>query len=302
VLGRWGLDRTSMAAVNPGLSVVSMGGLGQGGPWSNFVTYAPTIHALVGLTYLTNPPGRHDVGYGFSLTDHLSGLAGALAALEAIEHRDRTGTGLEIDLAQYELGLGLMAPALLDYIANGVNPDPVGNRHPFNAWAPHGIYRCSGDDDWVAIAARGDEQWRALCDVSGRTELAADPRFSTQTARIANQDALDIAMNDWTRSLDRYEVMALCQAAGVAAGAVQNARDLAENDRQLADRRFFGTATSEGRGNYPIDCFPARFNGHRPDTYAGVRELGADTFDVISDLLGLSADEIAELAAANVLS
>ncbi len=83
VLNRWRLDRASLAATNPGISVIAMGGMGQDGPWSDFVTFAPTIHALTGLTYLTNPAGRHDLGYGFSLTDHLSGLAGALAALEA---------------------------------------------------------------------------------------------------------------------------------------------------------------------------------------------------------------------------
>lgn len=87
--------------------------MGQDGPWKDFVTFAPTIHALTGLTYLTNPPGDHFMGYGFSLTDHLSGLAGAFAALQAVEHRDRTGEGLTIDLSQYELRLGLIGPAPL---------------------------------------------------------------------------------------------------------------------------------------------------------------------------------------------
>src|SRR5690606_20168164 len=98
------------------------------------------------------------LGYGFSLTDHLSGLAGAIAALEALEYRERTGKGMSIDLSQYELGLGIMAPALLDYLANGVNPEPVGNRHPFDSWAPHGIYPTSGEDEWIAIACRNDDE------------------------------------------------------------------------------------------------------------------------------------------------
>ena len=108
-----------------------MGGMGQDGPWKDFVTFAPTIHALTGLTYLTNPPGEHLLGYGFSLTDHLSGLAGALAALEGLANADRTGHGLSVDLSQYELGLGLMGPALLDFLANGRNPEPW-ERHPFD--------------------------------------------------------------------------------------------------------------------------------------------------------------------------
>ncbi|MBI5947099.1 MAG: CoA transferase [Chloroflexi bacterium] len=302
VLKRWGLDREAMAAANPGLSVIAMGGMGQTGPWKDFVTFAPTIHALVGLTYLTNPPGEHYLGYGFSLTDHLSGLAGAVATLESLEHRHRTGHGLDIDLSQYELGLGLMGPALLDCLANGVNPEPVGNRHPFAAWAPHGIYRCAGEDRWVAVAAKGDGQWQALCAVMGQPGLAGDPRFASHQARIANQDALDAVIEAWTASQDRYEVMAACQAAGVAAGAVQDAADLATSDPQLAARRFFTTAESNQWGAYGLDAFPARFDGRRPAPYAGTREVGSDTFDVLTGVMGLPDDEVAELMARGALT
>ena len=144
VLKRWGLDRSSVAEVNPKVTVVSMGGMGQTGPWNSFVTFAPTIHAMVGLTHMTNMPGDRLAGYGFSLTDHLSGLAGAIAILEGVEHARRTGQGLEVDLSQYEVGLNLMAPGLIDHVANGTTPEPSGNRHPFGAWAPHGIVSGSG--------------------------------------------------------------------------------------------------------------------------------------------------------------
>jgi crotonobetainyl-CoA:carnitine CoA-transferase CaiB-like acyl-CoA transferase len=302
VLARWGLDRASLHDANPGISVITMGGMGQDGPWKDMVTYAPTIHALTGLTYLTNPPGRHDLGYGFSLTDHLSGLAAALAALEALEYRERTGEGLSVDLSQYELGLGLMAPAIIDYFANGTDPEPVGNRHPFDAWAPHGIYRAAGDDKWVSIAVRGDDEWRAFCGVMGRDTLAEDPRFATHKARVANQDALDAEVEAWTVQLDRYDVAAQCQAAGVAAGPVQDAADLAKNDRQIAAREFFTTTHSDRWGDYGLDAFPARFNGERPGPYEAVHELGADTFDVATQLLGLDDEQFAELAGNNVFS
>ncbi|MGI8927174.1 MAG: CoA transferase [Tepidiformaceae bacterium] len=302
VLERWGLDRASLADNAPGVTVVTMGGMGQTGPWKDFVTFAPTIHALTGLTYLTNPPGRHDLGYGFSLTDHLSGLACALAVLEGVEHRRRTGQGLDIDLSQYELGLGLMAPALIDNLANGVNPEPVGNRHPFATWAPHGIYRCAGDDRWVAIAARGDSQWQRLCALMARPELAADVRFATHGARLQNQDSLDAAIEDWTRDCDRYAVMRACQQAGIAAGAVQDAADLATGDPQLAARGFFGTAHSQRWGEYGIDRFPALFNGGRPPRYEGAREPGVDTFAVLSEVLGMSDADIAALVAQGALS
>ncbi len=302
VLKRWGLDRAAMAVENPGLTVISMGGMGQTGPWRDFVTFAPTIHALTGLTYLTNPRGQHHLGYGFSLTDHLSGLAGAFAALEGLEHRARTGQGLDIDLAQYELGLGIMGPAYLDYFANGVNPEPVGNRHPYSAWAPHGIYPAAGDDRWVAIAARGDDQWRALCRLMGRNDLAADARFATHEARLANQEALDEEIGRWTRPLDRYEIMKWCQDAGIPAGAVQDGEDLNVRDPHLAAREFFGTTQSAHWGEYGVDRFPARFNGERPPVYDGVHAIGGDTFAVLTEVIELGDDEIAALAEEGALS
>jgi crotonobetainyl-CoA:carnitine CoA-transferase CaiB-like acyl-CoA transferase len=302
VLRRWGLDRDGLADVNPGVSVISMGGMGQDGPWSSFVTFAPTIHALTGLTYLTNTTGRHDLGYGFSLTDHLSGLAGALAAQEGLAYRDRTGQGLSIDVSQYELGLGLMGPAILDYVANGTNPEPTGNRHPFGAWAPHGIYRCAGQDRWVAIAVQGDTQWRALCTIMGEPAHASDPRFVTHERRLANQDALDASIEAWTSTLDRYDAMRRCQAAEIAAGAVQDGADLGERDEQLSARRFFATHSGDGVAEYGYDRFPARFNGRRPDAAEAVHHPGADTYDVVTALLGVSDDEFAELVAGGALS
>lgn len=302
VLARWGMDREGLKAEHPHVSVISMGGMGQTGPWKDFVTFAPTIHALTGLTHLTNPPGRYDLGYGFSLTDHLSGLAGALATCEALEHQRRTGQGLSIDLSQYELGLGIMAPAFVDHIANARNPEPVGNRHPFDAWVPHGVYPCAGDDRWVAIAARGDDEWATLAQVMGKPGLASDPRFVSHDSRIANQDALDAEIAAWTRGLDRYEVMRLCQERGLAAGAVQDAADLANNDPQLQAAGFFGTAASSRWPEYGIDRFPARFNGVRPSVYDGVHDVGQDTFDVLSTLLKIEGEDIASLVSSGALT
>ena len=303
VLRRWGLDRTALAATHPGITTVSMGGMGQSGPWKHMGTFAPTIHALAGLTYLTNPPGEHLLGYGFSLTDHLSGLAGALAALEGVEHRRRTGEGLEIDLSQYELGLAIMAPTLIDHLVNGAAHEPVGNRHPFRAWAPHGIYRAAGDDRWVALAVRGDAQWRALCEVMGRPELADDARFATHAARLQHEDALDALVEDWTRGLDRYDVMRRCQAARIPAGAVQDAADLANEDPNIAHRAALGTLTAyELWGEYGTDRYPALLGGMRPSAMEPVHPLGHDTFDVLTGVLGLEDEEIAALVAAGVLS
>ncbi|MBH77262.1 MAG: hypothetical protein CL897_03420 [Dehalococcoidia bacterium] len=302
VLERWGLDRQSLSQVNPGVTVVAMGGMGNSGPWRDFVTFAPTIHALTGLTYLTNVPGRQDIGFGYSLTDHLSGVTAALGILEGVEHRRRTGRGLDIDVAQYEVGLGLMGPAYLDHFANGTDPQPNGNRHAFDAWAPHGIYPTAGEDQWIALALRGNQEWKRLCKIMGEPKLIDDSRFNTHEMRILNQDELDASVSSWTINHDRYELMEACQAQGIAAGAVQDGADIATNDPHLKARSFLGSIPTEEGGLQNAECFPAYIDGERPNTSFGARSLGADTFDVFTELLEMSPETIATLVADGVLS
>ena len=279
-----------------------MGGMGNSGPWRDFVTFAPTIHALTGLTYLTNLPGA--AGHRLRLladgppewrrgrARHSRG-GGAPAS---------HGQGLAVDVAQYELGLGLMGPAFLDHFANGADPGPVGIATRSMRGRRTASIPRRGEDRWVAIAVRGDEQWEALCELMGAPELARDPRFATHEARIASQDALDGCVSAWTAGRDRYGVMEACQSRGIAAGAVQDGADIATADPHLAARSFLGTIPTEDGGEQGAERFPAYIDGLRPTTAYGARSLGADTFDVLTELLGLSPDEIGELVADGVLS
>jgi crotonobetainyl-CoA:carnitine CoA-transferase CaiB-like acyl-CoA transferase len=189
VLARWGLDYESVKAWNPGLIYVTMSGPGHEGPWSKMITYAPTIHALCGLTYLSNPPDRRDVGPGFSLNDHAAGLSSVVAVLSAIEARRRTGQGQHIDIAQMETGTYLIGPALLDYFSNDREAHPVGNADPFGQWCPNEVYRC-GDQGEVAVTCRTDDEWLQLCDAVGGSiaDLARDPALATVEGRSQRRD------------------------------------------------------------------------------------------------------------------
>lgn len=299
VLARWGLGHASISKTNPRITTIAMGGMGSTGPWKDFVTFAPTIHALVGLTYMTGLPGHGDIGYGFSLTDHLSGLAAAVAALEGVEYAHRTGRGLDIDISQYELGLGIMAPAYLDHLANGVDPLPAGNAAPFGDMAPHGMYRCAGDDAWIAIACTNDSQWNALCGV-----LAIDScqDWDTIEGRHAARNDIDAIVATATKTRDRFTLMDALQAAGVSAGPVMNAEDLLTRDPQLATREFFGSAESERFGTYGLDRFPALFDGARPARYDGPVAAGIDTYDVLTTILGIDDETFASLMAEGALT
>ncbi len=301
VLDRWGVGYESVSGSNPGVIYVQMSGMGVGGPWSKFVTYAPTIHALAGLTHLTGVPGREDIGIGFSYNDHMAGTHAAVAILAALEARRRTGRGQQVDISQFEVGVNFAGPSLLDYFANGVAARPTGNRLPYDTAAPHATYRCApadvattAEERWVAIACLTQTQWRALVEVMGNPAWASEGRFADAAARVANVEALDELVGQWTRDLDAGDVMQRCQAAGVPAGVVQNGIDLAERDPQLAARDFlhFIDATHPGAGATWADRLPIQFEKTPCEEYRRVRTLGEDNAEVLSDWLGMDGDEV----------
>ncbi len=301
VLDRWGVGYEAVSPSNPKVVYVQMSGMGDGGPWSKFVTYAPTIHALAGLTHLTGVPGREDIGIGFSYNDHCAGLHGAVATLAALQARRRTGRGQRIDLSQFEVGAGLAGPTLLDYFANGHAAQPTGNRLPYDLAAPHGCYPCAAEADtglvaderWVAIACMTDDQWLALRRVMGDPAWAADPGLSSVEGRVALCD-LDARIGDWTSGHTAVDVMQRCQTAGVPAGVVQTGADLAESDPQLRRSRFQAAIADPHpvAGQTYADRLPLYFEGTPCDEYLRTRRVGEDNAAVLADWLGMSAADV----------
>jgi len=292
VLDRWGVGYDAVHQWNERIIFLGMAGAGQDGPWRDFVTYAPTIHALCGLTYLTNPPERKDIGTGFALTDHLSGLAGALAVLEALAARRRTGGGQFIDLSQLEVGAYLVGPALVDFLSNGREAQPQGNQDAFTDYVPNDVY-CCRNDEWLAITARDDQEWRCLCEVIGRQELADDGRLASVANRRLHRSEVDAAIGAWAAQQDAAQAMQQLQAGGVPAGKVQNAQDLTERDEQLAARRWLLEVEHKLLGRHQLDRFPATFSDTSLEPYQSAPFFGEHNFEVYKELLRMSDEEIA---------
>ena len=301
VLERWGLGYDAIRQDNPGVIYVQMSGMGEGGPWSNFVTYAVTIQALAGLTHLNGVPGREDIGLGYPYNDHSAGLHAATAALAAIATRRRTGRGERIDMAQFEVGVNLLGPALLDLFANGNAARPTGNDLPYDSAAPHGCYPCAGaasddpvDERWVAIACMTDGQWESLKRVIGNPDWANDPDYATADGRRAASTTLDHQVGRWTRERDAVEIMQQCQAAGVPAGVVQNGIDLVEHDPQLKTSRFQVHVTDDHPvfGTIFADRLPIEFENTPCETYRPAQPVGADNAEVLGDWLGMSSAQV----------
>jgi crotonobetainyl-CoA:carnitine CoA-transferase CaiB-like acyl-CoA transferase len=185
-----------------------------------------------------------------------------------------------------------LAEAILDYTMNGRVANSMGNRHPY--MAPHGCYRCHGEDRWITIAVETDEEWQALCKVMEKPDLARDERFADTTKRHRHQDELDPIIEQWTSQHDHYALMFALQKEGVAAGAVLDSRD-AYSDPHLMDRRFFQQVTHPDAGThlYPGLIWKAS------ETPNGIRTppvcLGEHNEYVYKELLGVSDMEYAEL-------
>lgn len=236
VTRKLGLDYDAVKAIKPDIIMVSASAQGQTGPHSGLPAYGAELVSLVGLTNLTGWPDRGPSQPFGAYTDMVGPRFGAAVVIAALEHRRRTGQGQHIDLSQYEAALRFLAPALLDYVANGVEATRQGNRSSQDA--PHGVYRCRGEDRWCAIHVETGEQWPKLCQVIGEPQLTADPRFSTLDARKENEPLLDGIIEEWTKGRSADTVMGAMQEAGVPAGVVQTSRDIFR-DPQLRHRRHY---------------------------------------------------------------
>ena len=292
VLARWGLDWETLQEWNPRLIYVTMSGCGHDGPWSNVLSYAPTVHALCGLTYLTNPADRRDVGCGFSLNDHAAGFMAAVEILGALEARRVTGKGQRIDLAQLEVGAWLVSTALIDHLANGRTTEPNGNADGLLDHVPNEIYP-SGDGRWLAVSATDDDEWQSLCRVMDRADLGADPSLAGETSRRAQRARVDAALAAWCAGRGAATAMEQLQAAGVPAGMVQNAEDLYQDPQHRA-RGFWRSFKEHPHfGERPYDRFPALWSDTGLEPYRRAPYFGEHNFEVYGELVGLSDEEIA---------
>ncbi|MBV1906907.1 MAG: CoA transferase [Pseudomonadales bacterium] len=310
VLDRWGVGYESTRKVNPGVIYIQMSGMGEGGPWSKFVTYAPTIHAIAGLTALTGVPGRSDIGIGFSYNDHQAGLHGAVAILAALESRQNLGRGQRIDMSQFEVGVNFSGPSLLDYFVNNNSSEPTGNKLPYDIAAPHACYPCAGvsgdavvDERWVAIACMTDEQWGAFKGVMGNPAWADESVFDSASGRVENVTRLDEGVTKYTQTLSPEDIMVACQKVGVPAGVVQNAEDLVERDPQLKQSGFLHTDEGE-YGKFGVtysDKLPFQFEATPCDIYERVHRVGEDNVAVLQDWLDMSEADVKQAEEAGTL-
>ncbi len=296
-----GLGYEQARAVKEDIIFLEMGMQGSYGPDSKLVGYGQTVSALTGLYHMSGLPGRMPVGTGTNYPDHVPAPAhSAFALLVALRHRRRTGQGQYIDLSQAETMVSLLGPAILDYTVNGRVQMPQGNRS--ESAVPNGVYPCRGDDRWIAVSVTSDVQWKALLAELDLPDVAADPRFVTVDERRRHHDELDEIISARTRDRDAFELMDRLQQQKIAAGVVENYRDLIEVDPQLRHRGQFVVLDHPEMGPSIYDRPPFVLTGvSEPPMRTPAPLLGQHTRQVCTDLLGLDDAEIDRLVDEGVL-
>lgn len=297
VMERLKLGYAHLKEVKPDIIVMSMPGLGMTGPYRGYKSFGGIIECIAGQAAVKGYPDGKPFTTG-AYGDPIGGLTGAFALLAALFCRKRTGKGQFIDFSQAEALAMLSAEALMDYTMNGRVQKPAGNRHRF--MAPHGTYRCKGEDKWIAISVSSDKEWQALCRAADRLEWAKNEKFSDAINRWRNQQVLDHLIQEWTIQRDHYELMHILQKAGVSSGAVLTA-DEVFSDPHLIERGFFETVHHPEAGDHTSFGISWKLSRTPGNVRLPAPCLGEHNQYVLHDLLGISDEEIRQLEAEQII-
>ena len=295
---RFGLDYQELVKVKPDIVMVSSSSLGSEGPHSRYTGFAPIFGTMGGLSHIT---GYSD-GIPSELrlvVDYSVGQMAAYSALLGLYHQRATGEGQYVDLASRDAMTVLMGEHVLEAQLNGPNPNPrTGNRD--HNMAPHGVYRCKGEDAWITIAVATKEEWESLCMAMRHADWLTDERFLDSYRRQQHQDVLDEEISRWTAGYEPSELMTLLQEVGVAAVPSYSARDLFE-DPHLAQRRFAQKVAGPSGDEHTVMLGPWLLDGHRPEVRRPAPSSGEDNRRVLEELLGVAGLEVDRLVETGVV-
>jgi crotonobetainyl-CoA:carnitine CoA-transferase CaiB-like acyl-CoA transferase len=299
-LKAYGLDYESLKVVNPGLIYCSITGFGQDGPYATRAGYDFLIQAMGGLMSITGrkagDAGAGPQKVGVALTDILTGLYGGVGILAALAHRERTGVGQHIDLALLDVQVACLANQSMNYLVGGAAPVAMGNAHP--NIVPYQDFPTA--DGHMIIAVGNDGQFARLCEVLGGSSLAYDERFATNRGRVEHRALLIPALCELTAVRKTGDWVSLLETAGVPCGPINNLDEVFK-DPQVIARGMQIELPHPTAGVTPSVANPLRMS-ETPITYrTAPPRLGAETEEVLSQLLDLSPSRIAELAAIGIV-
>ena len=299
-LARYGLDYPALAARNPGLVYCSITGFGQTGPYRHKPGYDFMIQGIGGLMSITGEPDAHPGGgpvkVGVAVADIFTGLYATIAILGALAHRERTGAGQHIDLALLDTQVAVLANQAMNYLVSGAAPQRMGNAHP--NIVPYQAFAASDGHFIVAVGNEG--QFARMCEVIGRPELVNDERFATNAARVNNREEMIAILHEIFLTRTKRQWLDELEGLGVPCGPINTIADVFA-DPQVRARELRLELPHPAIGSVPSVANPIKYSA-TPLAYAAAPPmLGADTEQVLRDMLSLGTEEIARLRRAGVV-
>ena len=282
VMEHLGLGYDEVAKLRPDIVYMSLAAFGRSGPFKNLTGFHSVINLFSGLAAVTGEPGSHPRIMGGLIPDAFAGCYGVLAVLEALYHRSRTGEGQLVEVSMTEALTGMIPEAVMEYSLTGGEQERTGNRD--GRRAPHNVFRCVGEEKWVAISLETDAQFRSLAQAVGDPGWADDPRYITAVARLENQDALEAMVQQWTTGLEVGEVIGALQAAGVPAAPVSDSAEVLA-DPHLLERGFVVPLEHPVAGTRPVTTLPWSADGRRVDDLRAAPTFGQHNRWVLKELL-----------------
>jgi CoA:oxalate CoA-transferase len=293
IAAKLGLGYDEIAALNLKLVYVSVSGFGQTGPWAARPAYDIIVQALSGLMEATGDPAGPPTLVGEAVSDVVAGLFASWAGLAGLIAAQRTGRGQRVDVAMFDTMLAFLVTSVARFLFTGRPARRVGNRHPLSA--PFGVYR-SADGHFV-IAVLNSKLFAVLARAIGADELASDPRFSSDEARSDNEPELRARIEAWSTQRGTAEAVAALEAAGVPTAPIWTIAQALASD-QARDRRLLHSVADAPVPDLPVQ--PVKFSGHAETVPRRAPRLGADTADILAELLGYTERKISELVEAGI--
>ena len=299
VMKRFGLDYDSLTQIKPDIIMISMSACGQYGLFDNIVTYGPSLNGLAGVDSLVGYEDGTVLGVQQGFADFNAPLHGLFALLVALYRKEMTGEGTYIDLAQLEALICTIGEPIMEYTMNGRVLGTVGNREA--GMAPHNNYPCKGEDKWVSIAIKTEEEWYNFRQATGTPSWSKDDRFADLYSRLQYQEELDKLISEWTLRHTDYEAMEIMQRAGVAA---MPCMDIEERyfDPHFRERGMFLNVPDSEGDIFVLTNMPFRMSKSTASIDRPAPMIGEHNSYVFHDILGLDQEEITKLEEEKVIS
>ena len=302
VMKSFGIEYEDLVKIKPDLIMVSSTGYGFDGPWANFGATGPATESASGMAIMTGYHNDMPIMPEIPYIDYTAAEHTVFAIMSALIHRMSTGEGQFIDISQTETASATVPEALLDFIVNGRVEPRHGNDDP--VMAPHGCFRCKGQDKWITIAVQNDHEWKTLCEILNIEEAQAKSKdYSSTLDRWTNRNELHKLIDNHTKDWDNHKLTHLLQSNGVAAGSVMESPDLLF-DKHLQDRGFYEVVEhhpSTGMPPLPYASRPWKFSETPAVTPKAAPIMGENNEFILKELLGKTDEEFDELVVTQII-